>query len=212
MSSVVSPGTTRRPVAALAGLLFIVATISFAVGNALLTSALDEGLRNGKLLAGVLLQAVCGASVVVIGFILRDLLSPAGPRRATAYLALRVLECATIIAFGVYFLITPEPLSHYDAIIYAFTGVGGVILCSLLRTSGAAPGWLCMLGLLGYGVLLAGVVAEFAGGVELDSSGGFAFLAPGSVFEVMFPALLILRGLPLAQVLLTREGNHGQRA
>ncbi|GLY13602.1 DUF4386 domain-containing protein [Kineosporia rhizophila] len=185
----------RRP-AALAGVLFIVATVSFAIGNTLLTEALDEGVRNGKLLAGVLFQIVCGIAVVVIGVILRDLLGPAAPRQAAAYLGLRLLECATIVGLGIYFLTTVDALSSYDATIYAFTGVGGLILCGLLRTSGAAPTWLTTLGLIGYAALLAGVVTEFAGGVELESTAGFLFLAPGSVFEIAFPVLLIARGLP----------------
>ncbi|GAB3243534.1 DUF4386 family protein [Kineosporia babensis] len=201
MSSVGGRTTARRP-AALAGSLFIVATISFAIGNSLLTEALDQGARNGKLLFGVLFQTVCAIAVVVIGVILRDLLAPTGPRQAATYLGLRVAEGVVIVAFGLYFIISLEAFSGYQATIYAFTGVGGVVLCSLLRSAGAVPNWLSGLGLVGYLVLLAGVVTEFAGGVDLDSNAGFLFLAPGSVFEVVFPLLLIVRGLPSRRALV----------
>ena len=54
-----------------------------------------------------------------------------------------------------------------------------------------------MLGIAGYALLLAGVVCDLLGIADIGwhvSPAGIVFLAPGGLFELLFPLLLIARG------------------
>ena len=56
---------------------------------------------------------------------------------------------------------------------------------------------LSVLGIVGYALLLAGVVCNLLGIADIGwrvSPAGIVFLAPGGLFELLFPLLLIVRG------------------
>jgi hypothetical protein len=79
-------------------------------------------------------------------------------------------------------------------LIYSLTAVGGIILSYLLYVSRLVPRQLAALGMLGYVALLVGIPIALLGLADLDAGWGMLFLAPGGLFELVFPVLLIARG------------------
>ena len=80
---------------------------------------------------------------------------------------------------------------------YALSGAAGLFLASALLTSRLVPRGLSLLGIVGYALLLAGVVCNLFGIADIGwhvSPAGIVFLAPGGLFELLFPLLLIVRG------------------
>lgn len=185
------PGPTSRPSRPLrraevaVAVLFVVATIAFAIGDSLLETAPALGAA---------LQAVTGLAVLGTGLLLLPVLRPYARRRAQGYLLARVLECAAIVACGVWLVTSGSVVPSYALIVYAFTGVGGLFLTSALLVSGLVPRWLAWLGVVGYAALLLGAGLNALEVVDLATASGAAFLAPGGLFEVVFPALLLVRG------------------
>ena len=135
-----------------------------------------------------------GLAVAGIGLAMLPLLRPHNLRLARAYLALRVLECSAIVILGALMLTTRRALEHDDLLIYSLTAVGGIILSYLLYVSRLVPRQVAMLGMLGYVALLVGVPAALLGLTDLDAGWGCSSLAPGGLFELVLPFLLIIRG------------------
>jgi hypothetical protein len=160
----------RRQIAVLVGLLFLSSTVSFAVGNSLIRNYFSgTAHEDSKLLLRVLLESYTGVAVAAIGLILLPVLKPYGRNLATAYLALRAVECFVIVAIGIYFISSKTGFANYDLLIYTFTGAGGIVLAILLLRSDLAPVWLSLLGSIGYAVLLIGVASDIHGLVDFDS-------------------------------------------
>ena len=187
---------SRRKIEVLVGLLFLWCTITFAIGNMLIKSYFSGGHPgSGTLVAGVLLEACTGFAVAGIGVAVRSLLRPHGPRLPAAYLVFRVLEGAAILAVGVYFVASRAQWRDYDVVVYAFSGAAGLVLSFLLLRSGLVPRWLAILGIAGYAALLLGAASTALGITDIHSGAGVLFLAPGGLFELVFPLLLIFKGL-----------------
>jgi hypothetical protein len=75
--------------------------------------------------------------------------------------------------------------------------VAGLVLTPVLLTSRLVPRSLSVLGIAGRALLLAGVVCDLLGIADVGwhvSPAGIVFLAPGGLFELLFPLLLIVRG------------------
>jgi hypothetical protein len=75
--------------------------------------------------------------------------------------------------------------------------VAGLVLTPVLLTSRLVPRSLSVLGIAGYALLLAGVVCDLLGIADIGwhvSPAGIVFLAPGGLFELLFPLLLIVGG------------------
>lgn len=179
----------------LVGVLFLTSTAAFAVGSSLVASHLSgDSPATWTLLAGVLLQMYAGLAVAGIGLAMLPLWRPYSLRLARAYLALRVLECSAIVILGALTLATRRALEHDDLLIYSLTAVGGIILSYLLYVSRLVPRQLAVLGMLGYVALLVGIPAALLGLADLDAGWGMLFLAPGGLFELVFPLLLITGG------------------
>jgi hypothetical protein len=187
---------SRRKIEVLVGLLFLWCTITFAIGNMLLKSYFSGGHPgSGTLVAGVLLEACTGFAVAGIGVAVRSLLRPHGPRLPAAYLVFRVLEGAAILAVGVYFVASRAQWRDYEVVVYAFSGAAGLVLSFLLLRSRLVPRWLAILGIAGYAALLLGAASTALGITDIHSGAGVLFLAPGGLFELVFPLLLIFKGL-----------------
>ncbi|MFD4478339.1 DUF4386 family protein [Streptomyces sp. NPDC058471] len=88
-------------------------------------------------------------------------------------------------------------MTDYELLVYAFSGAAGLVLSCLLLRSGLVARWLSVLGLVGYGVLLAGVASDLLGLVDINSGAGTAFYVPGGLFEAVLPLLLIFKGFRL---------------
>jgi len=142
-----TPRTSTRKTAALVGLAFLTATFTFAIGNALIHSYFSSATsHNGTLIAGVVLLGVDGVAVVTNGLAMRRVLTPHAPIRSQAYFILRVAECVTVVAIGVYFLMSQSRWDAYVLPVYAVSGAAGLVLSSALLTSRIVPRSLSMLG------------------------------------------------------------------
>lgn len=146
------------------------------------------------------------------------------PNIAYAYLSFRIVEVTILIAglLGPLLLI---PLSKeflrpgegdapwYQAmgsmavqakflafqISMLFTAAGGLLLCMSLYASSLIPRLISALGLLGYALLLASVILDLPGMVDMKGA-GMALYIPGGLFELLvFPLYLICRGFNPAE-------------
>jgi hypothetical protein len=169
-----------RTTAVLVGLLFLTSTAAFAAGSS----------SSGTHVAGALLVGYTGLAVAGIGVALYPVLKPYGQGLATGYLVLRVGECLVLLAIAT----SGSRVGGYDLLVYAFSGLGGLALSGLLLRSGLVPRWLAVVGVVGYAVLLAGVVSELLALSELDSGVGVVFYVPGGLFELVLPLLLLVKG------------------
>ncbi|WP_027501755.1 DUF4386 domain-containing protein [Rhodococcus sp. UNC363MFTsu5.1] len=197
--------TTARTV----GALFLFSTAAFLVGDALIQEYFStETGRTGSLVAGVLLQTVCGLAVVGIGLALRRTLGRYSRTLADAYLVTRCLECAAIGAVGIYLLTTKSQFEQYELLIYLFSGIAGLILSFVLLQTGLVPSWLAWLGLVGYGVLLLAIPAGLLDIATLDSDPGMLMYVPGGLFELILPILLIAKGFRPFSVRVAGPGRE----
>lgn len=185
----------HRKTAVFVGLLFLTSTLAFSLGSSLVDTYFSSTApRAGQLFTGVLLESYTGLAVAAIGIALLPVLKPHGKSLSTAYLALRSGECVAIVATGAYFAASRTEFESYALLIYALSGAGGLILSCLLLRSGLVARWLSILGIVGYAVLLTGVLGDVLGVVALGSDSGIAFFAPGGLFEIAFPLVLIFKG------------------
>jgi hypothetical protein len=92
--------------------------------------------------------------------------------------------------------------------------VAGLVLTPVLLTSRLVPRSLSVLGTVGYASLLAGVLGcDLLGIADIGwhvSPAGIVFLAPGGLFELLFPLLLIVRGFSAES--WDRPGPAGESA
>lgn len=188
-------GQRFRGTAVLVGVLFLASTATFAAGSSLVSSYFSgDSPATSTLLAGVLLEVSTGLAVVGIGLAMLPPLRRHNARLASAYLALRALECLAIVGVGGYMLARHQEVQRYDPVDLLVHGRGGIILSYLLLVSRLVPRALSMLGLLGYGLLLLGLPVALAGLAELDAGWGMVFLVPGGLFELLLPLLLLVKG------------------
>jgi hypothetical protein len=187
-----------RKTAVLVGVLFLLATATFAVGSALLTSYFSgESGQSSTLAAGVLFEAVSAIAVASIGVAMWPIFRQYSAGLGRGYAALRIGEGLTIVTAGIYMLATKNELAHYDAFIYVFTASAGLIFSYLLYVSGLIPRFLAVLGLIGYISLAIGIPVSLLSDVQLDSGWGLGFVAIGAVFEFVVPLLLIFKGFSI---------------
>ena len=150
-----TPGATpARKTAVLVGLCFLIATFTFAIGNALIRSYFSSTTAHSALIAGVFLLGCCGLAVATNGAAMRRALRPYAPIRSQAYLVLRVAECLTLVTVGMYFLTRHAQWNAYVLAVYAVSGAAGLVLSSALLTSRIVPKNLSMLGVVGYPIFL----------------------------------------------------------
>lgn len=181
----------------LVGLLFLLFTVTFFIGNSLTHSYFSSGTsREGTLITGVFLLVVSGLADAAVGVAMRPVLQPYAPVRSLGYLVLRMAECLAVVAAGVYFLTSRAQWNDYVLPVYALSGAAGLFLAPVLLTSRLVPRSLSLLGIVGYAALLLGVGCDLLGIAHLApaSGAGIAFLVPGGLFELAFALLLIVRG------------------
>ena len=102
-----------------------------------------------------------------------------------------------VLAACAYFLTSRSQWNDYALPAYALSAAAGLVLTPVLLTSRLVPRSLSILGIAGYALLLAGVICNLLGIAGIGwhvSPAGIVFLAPGGLFELLFPLLLIARG------------------
>jgi hypothetical protein len=203
MAAKAAPAPTRTSVsktAVLVGLCFLTATFTFAIGNALIRSYFLSANAHNALIAGVFLLGCCGISVAANGAAMRRVLSPHTPIRSRAYLVLRVMECLTLLAVGVYFLASHARWNAYVLAVYAVSGAAGFVLSSALLTSRIVPRNLSILGLIGYPVFLVGSILAMFNLINVTHGAGMLALVPGGLFELILPIWLFTKGFNSHQI------------
>ena len=145
----------------------------------------------------MLLIGLSGLADGAVGLAMRPVLVPYAPVRSQVYFILRVAQGVSVLAACAYFLASRSQWHDYALPAYAPSAVAGLVLTPLLLTSRLVPRRLSILSIAGYALLLAGVVGNPLGIAEIGwhvSPAGTVFLAPGGLFELLFPLLLIVRG------------------
>src|SRR6266496_6024276 len=170
---------------------------------------------NSMLLAfGAILWLMAVAGDAAHGILMFPILKQHSERMAIGYLAARIVD-AIFIAVMVLFMLIQIPLgSEYlkaaasdasflqalsavsaQASQYAYEigmsalGVSGLILCYTLYKAKLVPGWLAIWGLVGYAIILFGMVSAVMGSGLGDLSS-----IPGGLWEVFMGVWLIAKG------------------
>jgi drug/metabolite transporter (DMT)-like permease len=196
-----TPTTTSvSKTAVLVGLCFLAATFTFAIGNALIRSYFSSATAHSALIAGVFLLVCCALAVAANGAAMRRILTPHTPIRSQAYFVLRMTECLTLVAVGVYFLTSHTEWDAYVLAVYAVSGAAGLVLSSALLTSGIVPRNLSVLGLIGYPVFLMGSMLAMFKLISVTHGVGMLALVPGGLFELILPIWLFTKGFTSHQI------------
>jgi Domain of unknown function (DUF4386) len=186
---------TNRKTAIAVGVLFLVSTLTFMIGSNLIQSFLmGETQNKSSLIFGVLLEIICGVAVVGIGVLMFPILKRFNNQLALGYVVLRAIECGVIVGGGIYLLSQLTLMWKYEMLIFIFTALGGLIFSALLYQSKLVPQYLSLLGIIGYAVLLFGVVSDMAGIFDISSNSGMLVYLPGGLFELFLPVWLFIRG------------------
>jgi hypothetical protein len=192
---------STRKTAVLVGLLFLTATFTFAIGNALIHSYFSNTTaHNRTLIAGVFLLACDGLAVAANGLAMRRILTSSAPVRSQAYFFLRAAECLTVVAVGAYFLTGQAQWGGYVLAVYAVAGAAGFVLSSALLTARIVPRNLSMLGVIGYPVFLVGSILAMFNVIDLTHGAGMLALVPGGLFELILPIWLFSKGFTSHQI------------
>ena len=186
---------STRKNAALVGILFLTATITFMIGSGLIRSFfIDENPNKTSLVIGVLLEIACGVAVVGVGVLMFPILKMFNKRLALGYVIFRIIECAIIIAGGIYMLSLSRLMWKYEMILFLFTGLGGLIFSYLLYQSNLIPRLLSVLGIIGYAMLSIGVLLDMLGYFYMNTDAGMLLYIPGGLFELFLPIWLFIKG------------------
>ena len=186
---------TNRKIAVLVGVLFLTATITYYTGSGLIRSFfIDENPDKTSLVIGVLLEIADGVAVVGIGVLMFPILKMFNKRLALGYVIFRIIECAIIIAAGIYMLSLLKLMWKYEMIIFLFTGLGGLIFSYLLYQSKLIPRLLSALGVIGYAMLSVGVLLDLLGYFYMNTDAGMLLYIPGGLFELFLPVWLFIKG------------------
>ena len=185
---------SRRTIAVVVGILFIVQMVTAIIGTSLIQAFVDSDTREAPT-AGVLLMMCSGIAVVGIGLLMYRVLKEVNQRLAIWYPILRIVELTVSAACGVYLLNQLQVVPNHLLWVYVPTGLGGLILTYLLFVSRLVPRPIAVLGLVGYASLSLGVPLDLLGVLDMNEGPGLALLAPGGLFEfVLMPIWLIAKG------------------
>ena len=182
-------------IAIIVGLLFLVSTLTFMIGsNQIRSFLIDVSQNKSPLIMGVILEIICGIAVVGIGVLMFPILKLFNKNLALGYVIFRVIECTIIISGGIYLLSLLEFMWKYEMIIFVFTALGGLIFSYLLYLSKLVPRYLSGLGIIGYVMLLIGVVLDMFSIFNINDGAGMLIYLPGGLFELFLPIWLFIKG------------------
>ena len=180
----------------IAGALFIVATISYASGSAVIAPLLNSsGDISSVLIVGALLEFVDAVAVVGIATLLFSTLKQYSRPIAWTYLGTRLLEAAFItVSITSIFFNAPFWYEYTFQIAVLILGLGSVPFMYLLYQTRIIPRSISVLGFAGYLGLLAWSVLGILGYAM-----GTLLFVPGALFELIFPIWLMVKGLTRSQ-------------
>jgi hypothetical protein len=188
---------TNHRAAQLIGMLFLLALLSNGIGSELAESSTDRT----AILAGELLELVCGAAVIGIGAATYALFRDLSPGLSAGYLGVRITEAAVNAMIVVSTLTALNlPGEYRDALleqryqtqlvyIYVFA-LGAVVWYILLHRLQLVPRFITVWGLAGVAALLAGSLLDLFG-FDLDM---LVYGLPLGLNELFLGIWLIVRG------------------
>ena len=206
---------SRMAVSRVIGALFLAGFLLYGVGSVLATSAtggsnfLSTISANKTILVlGAFLILLNTAVDVGKGVLFFPILEKHGKRTALGYLATMVVE-VVFLGVGALCLLMIVPLASHageswakgvasllaqaNTMAYqvgeAVLGFGALFLTALLLRSRLIPGWLAISGLIGYAVLMLGMIAAILG-IPI----AIYAVIPGFFFEVALPVWLFTKG------------------
>ena len=180
-----------RKTARIVGILFIVATIAYASGSAMIEPLLgNSGGITTALVFGSLLEFIDVISVIAIGVLLFPILKNYSVSVARTYLGTRIFEAVfLLVSIASIFWATFLGYEHAFQIAMLVLGLGSLPLCYLLYQSKLIPRFISILGFAGYLSLTVYALLEILG-----TSTGVILFIPGALFEIIFPIWLIAKG------------------
>jgi hypothetical protein len=186
---------STKKIAIIIGLLFLVSTLTFMIGSNLIQSFQIDATRNkSPLILGVILEIICGVAVAGIGVLMFPMLKLFNKRLALGYVVFRVIECTIIIVGGIHLLSLLKLMWKYEMIIFVFTALGGLMFSYLLFQSKLIPRYFSGLGIIGYAMLLLGVVLDMFNIFNINDGAGMLIYLPGGLFELFLPIWLFIKG------------------
>lgn len=215
-TEVVGRSSLRRTAIAV-GVLFLVQTASYLVGDALVRSAVDTGAvsdsRAVSVQAGVFLQFVNVTAVIGIGVLMFPILRRFREAIALGYAATKIMEAALLLVSALFALLilpigqtasdgaTALGALSMEAYDLAFQlamialGAGSLLFMYALYQFRLVPRALSILGAIGYvGLFVSGWLS--IAGWEMAT----VLYVPGAAFELALPVWLIARGFNHAAV------------
>lgn len=187
----------QRQMELLIGLGFIVATFAYATGNSLLSDYLANPLNDGNAFLGAALEIVNSIAVASVGYLSYKRLKDYNKNTMTLYKYARYFE-ALILFIGtvsLWFLSTSAPevqiafrTGCFNVTMLVF-GTASILYCLQLYKTRLTYQWLSLLGVIGY---LSLTVYALLGLFHVPVS--MFLFAPGGIFELVFPLVVMVRG------------------
>ncbi|MBF4695558.1 DUF4386 domain-containing protein [Fusibacter ferrireducens] len=184
----------------IAGIGFILATISYSIGNALVESQLPQiksisTTITTSLTIGAVLELINSVSVITIGFMFYLRLKQFNKNLVLGYLISRFVE-GTLLLVG-----TLSFLQSYIAPFYLHQALFNIAMLSLsiystifflaLMKDKLGPHWLFLLGVIGYAALCVYASINL---LPLSMIAPLWLFGPGAIFELVFPLWLMVKG------------------
>lgn len=214
---------TYRTTARVVGVVYLAGFVVGIAGNMLIQSILGAPNRLAAVSAnsttvaiGAILWLLAVVGDAAHGVLMFPVLKQQSERMAVGYLAARIVD-AIFIAVMVLFVLVQIPLGgayvnaadapylqalstlFSQAQLYAYElgmsalGLAGLMLCTTLYQARLVPHWLAIWGLVGYAIILCGMLSAVMGSGLGDLSS-----IPGGLWEVFAGVWLIAKGFNAA--------------
>ncbi len=190
-----------KNIARIVGALFIIATIAYASGSAMIEPLLGSSDNfTVKLLVGSFLEVIDVIAVISIGALLYPILKNYSISIARTYLGARILE-ATFLLVSIASIFWATALWYERAFQVAMLvlSLGSLPFAYLLYQSKLIPRFISVLGFIGYIALLLWSVLTISGFTP-----GMLLFIPGALFEIIFPIWLLAKGFNLSAIVHVR--------
>lgn len=179
------------------GLCFILATLSYALGNSFIATAFVDPYNKTQLILGITLELVNSLCVFIIGLFTFKRLQTVSHFVLKGYRTARWLEAFILGVAAISAMLTTwfntNMLQTFREISFAIAmiilGVYSVYFCYFLLKNNLIPRWLTMIGIVGYACLIVYCIL-----LLLTKSASMILFAPGALFEIIFPIYLIAKG------------------
>lgn len=205
--------SATRKTAIVVGVLFLVQTLSYLTGDALVRSAVENGVVGSDggattIRTGVFLQFVNISAVIGIGALMFPILRQYREAAALGYAATKIIEAALLLVSALFALLvlpigglvaatSMETLGSLSMESYdlAFQlgmialGAGSLLFMWVLYEFRLVPRVLSLLGAVGYVALFVSGWLTIAG-----SDLAAVLYLPGAAFELAFPIWLLVKG------------------